>query len=761
MNSTKTSSVDRRYSARPFFTYTLRNDRQHFALYFIIMLLATVLPCVMTVNGYLKGSTTRSIEYIIKHTVCESGLLCILSSLVIAVFSGMSAVSYTNSAKMVGCYHSFPIRREGLFLVETSVRAVYYLASLVLSSTAVFCVMSCSLPMTLSADLKYLQYVFAAVLCYMLVYSVLLFAGGLTGTAPVRFIMALLVLYLPIALYGLLVAGAYIGIQGLDTEYYLSNKVLRVVCSTYRYAEAVASLEERSHTLYTNILWCIPETALFYISAFLLHKHRKSEGSGTTVIWKPIFLLTKYMTVFTAALLGIAVFGSGWFISTDGLNTAWVIFGMVFGLVISFMLINAILYRSSKAMFKDVRGLILTSVVVLIVMLVLPLDTFGLSEKLYSAEATKTLKIDDMVYSDSDDIAQLVPMLLSENVSDTERALTDRIALWGSTDVDELTEEFDYIIYDSAEEAGSDTASRDARYDFGYRSLSYVDIVQKPKLGIPFAKRVYTDKNDILWDTISRTEEYTEWQERIAYVDAKDISGLHVQFGEFDEYVDMSEYVDIVDRERAITYHQRRSDIYASYDVEEIRDMLAELIPNMRYDHTKRDDGVIVGAIQIDVWYDTASARELQNTSFMYPVYSDDITVLNGVCRIIDALYENVTDYEPYPEFTSGEEYMSAYLNEYIRTVAIIDSETGEIRKLPVELFKETASRLVALQSNGYYKLEDYVRAYSGRYWVVASFGTKFSYEDLPEDYHVTRAVYYRESSMTDAEFERLFDRAG
>lgn len=758
MNSTKTSSADKRYSARPFFTYTLKNDRQHFALYLIIMLLATVLPCIMTMNGYINGSTTHSIEYIIKNTVCESGLLCILSSLVIAVFSGMSAVSYTNSAKMVGCYHSFPIRREGLFLVETSVHAVYYLVALVVSSAAVFCVMSCSLPMTLSADLKYLQYVFAAMLCYMLVYSVLLFAGGLTGTAPVRIIMALLILYLPIAVYGLLVAGAYIGIQELDTEYYLSNKVLRVVCSTYRYAEAIASLEERSYTFYTNILLCIPETALFYVGAFLLHKYRKSESSGATVIWKPIFLLTKYMTVFTAALLGIVGFGGGWFISTNGINTAWIVFGMVFGLVLSFMLINAILYRSSKAIFKDIRGLILTSVVALIVMLVLPLDTFELSEKLYSAEDTKTLRIDDIVYNDSDDIARLVPMLLSENGSNTERTIADRIVLWGSTDVDELNKEFGYIIYDSAEEAESDTASRDARYDLGYNSFSYVDIVQTPRFGIPLAKRVYTDKNDILWDTISRTEEYTEWQERVASVDAEDISGLHIQLGEFDEYVDMSEYLNVIDSGQAIAYPTRE---YASYDVETIRNMLAELIPNMRYDNTKRDDGVIVGAIQIDVWYDTASARELQNTSFMYPVYSDDITALNGVCRMIDTLYENVTDYEPYPEFTSGEEYMSTYLNEYIRTVAIIDSETGEIRRLPVELFKETASRLVALQSNGYYKLENYVRAYSGRYWVVASFGTKLSSRDPSEDYPVTRAVYYRASSMTDAELERLFDRAG
>ena len=130
MNSTKTISDKNkgRYSAGPFFGFTLKNNWQHFALYLILMLLITVLPCVMMINEHLKEAT----PYYDWRTVSDSafmtcGLLGVGASVAVAIFSGMSAASYGNSKQMVGCYHSFPLRREWMFAVETSVRALYYL----------------------------------------------------------------------------------------------------------------------------------------------------------------------------------------------------------------------------------------------------------------------------------------------------------------------------------------------------------------------------------------------------------------------------------------------------------------------------------------------------------------------------------------------------------------------------------------------------------------------------------------------------------
>lgn len=759
MNSTKTLSADSRYSNKPFFSFTLKNNWQHFALYFIIMLLAIVLPCVMMLNEFTERTNLQNAA---GDAIVACGILGVLASLAVALFSGMSAVSYINSKQTVGCYHSFPIRREGLFVIETSVRAIYYLVSYLPCALIAWAMINISLPVTAAFNVVYLKHILAAILCYLLLYSIILFAGGLTGTAPVRLIMTLLILYLPLALYGLLIVNAYIGIPRLSTEYYLSENVLRVICSTYRVGEAVAMIDSsRYPERFVNILWCIPEAAVYYAGALFLHKYRKSESSGTTIIWKPVFTFTKYITIFTAALLGIAIFGSDLFGISNG-NAMWIIFGLVFGLVISSMIVNAILYRSSKAIFKGLRGLAAVTVLAVIVMVILPMDALGLNEKIYDADNTQSLEIREIVYDDADDIETLISLMREEGISHEAEYYDDYeyVYFWNETNSEELIDNFGYTIYNSAEEAEKavDDYTKE-NYDFSYDSSSYIDIVQKPKFGIPLAKRVYVEKNGELWDTIARSEEYTEAENQITMVDVNDIYGIEIQFADFSEYIDL--YSDIYEEEKVVVREAastKASNSYgAQYDTALIRDILAEILPHCLYDAEKRDTGVIVGNIGINVASNSASAEIVRYTSITYPIYADNLDVLNGVCRMIDEVYSNVVGYEPYPEFTSEADYIDYFVENSIKAVAIIDSETGEIRSMPLDSFRETADSITVLRDRGYYDVENYIRVHDSRYWIVGSFNGGVLAE---EEYTSTRTLHYRTDSITDAELADLFEKS-
>ncbi|MBO5128696.1 MAG: hypothetical protein J6D10_14130, partial [Clostridia bacterium] len=171
MNSTKTLSDKNRFSNMPFFKFTLKNNWQHFALYFIIMLLVIILPCVMVINERLERiNDIYNWEAVISSITVDTGILGVVASLVVAVFSGMSAASYVNSKQQVGCYHSFALRRESLFLVETSVRAIYYLAAYLSCALAAWIYINISLPMTAYYNIVYLKHIFAAILCYLLLY---------------------------------------------------------------------------------------------------------------------------------------------------------------------------------------------------------------------------------------------------------------------------------------------------------------------------------------------------------------------------------------------------------------------------------------------------------------------------------------------------------------------------------------------------------------------------------------------------------------
>lgn len=763
MNSTKTLSDKKRFSNMPFFKFTLKNNWQHFALYFIIMLLVIILPCVMVTNEQLdvvEGSIVNW-QAVAGDISVSIGICGVIASLVVAVFSGMSAVSYINSKQQVGCYHSFALRRESLFLVETSVRAIYYLVAYLSCAIVAWIYINISLPITAYYNIVYLKHILAAILCYLLLYSVVLFAGGLTGTAPVRLIMTALILYLPIALYALLLVCASIGIPQLSENYYLSENVLRVICSTYRIGEAVGRIDSNLYPeRFLYILTAIPEIAVYYGGALLLHKYRKSESSGSTIIWKPVFVITKYITIFTAALLGIAIFGSGAFIGVER-NPAWTVFGLIFGLVISSMVVNAILYRSSKAIFKGLRGLAGVAAAAVVVMLLLPLDVLDLDAKVYDASNTKTLTVNGVEFDENSDLETIIALLKNEKISEkgfpADYTENYAVYLWNDTGSrNKMIEDFQSTIYSSHAEAEDARNSEDNYlkecYDFHYASGSYITIIQKPKFGIPLAKRVYVNMNGEFWDTMARSAEYIEHENEITQIQKHEMFGLSIQFGGFSEYIDFYAYSNAVVRESvpviASAAAPTMSSTGSSYDRLAIRDILMEILPHCSYDPENRDNGVIIGNLEVNT-------ADITRT---FPIYANNNKVLNGVCRMLNIVYENDKTYVPYPEFIDTDDYFDHYVDTYLKAIAIIDSETGEIREMPLNQFREIVPAMAYIRERGYSSVDDYMRVYDSRYWILASFENPMLLGK--EEYHNTRTMYPREGAVTDEVLADYFNDA-
>ncbi len=414
-------------NTQTFFNYTLKHNWQHLMFYIILALLVIVLPTVVIV-GQFSEEIFSDYESKVNHAdevmvVC-AGLTFVVSC-AIGVFAGMSTVSYVNQKQAVGCFHSFPLTRRTIFLAETGVRGLYYLVAMSIAVTLSWGLLELNMPHTLEARLFYIRMLILSVLTFALLYSIVIFAAGLTGTALLRFIIFCLIVALPIAIYTLICLSVEMGMPDVNGDRYMDFNFVKWLCPVTFLADIILGLAGETVDGSTapgfgvSVVLVMFPTAAFYFGGMLLHMKRRSETSGTSIIWKPVFVVIKYVVIFVSSVCGLLLFGA----ISDGM-ASWYFFGGLVGLILSFMLTNVVLYRSVRAMFTGVKGLCAMAVVMVLFACLTVYDAAGLNEHVYSSGNTRTLEITlngtTVRYTDDEDIEVLVPMLKEYLVTKTD-----------------------------------------------------------------------------------------------------------------------------------------------------------------------------------------------------------------------------------------------------------------------------------------------------------------------------------------------------
>lgn len=773
MNSTKALSDRRKYSAEPFFRFTLKNNWQHFALYLIIMVLSIILPVIiMTGEDDITGPALRThCENIIE----TAGLLGIMISSVIGVLAGMSSLTFVNSKQMIGCYNSFPIRREGMFLTETSIKAIYYFVGYILTQSTAAIIIKLSFDesiFTEAYEMMLIQFVIGGLMVFIYTYSVFLLSAGLTGTAPVRFIVALLIMFLPAALYALIIACAGIGFRTLYSPYYLSSSVFRVILSPYRLIEAIVSITESNSLAncpnkFANTLFALPESAVYYTAALLLHKFRKSESSGNTIIWKPVFGVVKYSVMFTSGLLGIIAFSL--VLSVNG-KIAWSIFGMLFGLVIAFMLLNGILYRSAKLIFRNIKGLISVGAVLTLFIFVVVADVFNLNEKTLPLSNTDSITVNvqtdavSLVIDESESLQSVLPYLRDyiKNYDDTVY-YNDVAKLWSNDAADvnryfgdliSLTEEVDY---------SSDSPQvRTSVYLGEYMSDNrvFVRIVQKPKFGIPIAKELGIYVNSELWNAICNTPEYKESVSRYSEIDVDDITNIRISFLDYFCTIDFM-YSDGIDSDHRTSNPMifNRVSVGEEY-ISAAKQITGEILAACRYDESDRENSFIAGYISL-LLDEKYPAR--------FPIYSSNTDLINRVMELETLSYNNglygTESFIPYDgEFADSAEFAEYVADNYVEAMAIVNVKTGEVRMLDREVYSTLISSGAAVYgADGMLKYFTKPDEIAVDYLILAANKEveEYAVEEYAKEYYSFYYITERVGGISRAELAAIFDNAG
>lgn len=662
MSSAKALSDKQKSVVGSFFAFNLRFYWQNFVLCLIVTLLGMVLPSVINIDRY--SGYHQLTERMVQSLVSDVSAIGILISIVAGVYFGMTAMAYVNSKRQVGCYHSFPLKRESIFITESVSRTVYYLISILLGYGLSYLILAASLPFVGQFAGAYFENLAVAILVYLYVYHLFLLAGSLTGTDVMKFMMAFVIAFLPIVLHALVCVSAGMGNDDLHVDYYMGYSVQRWLCTPLRIVEY---LDNRSEGLFPRMLNVFTEIVLYYVAAMGLYKFRKSELSGTTIVWKPVFAIVKYALIFVASVGGGYMFDG---IFSGGTQELRILFGNLFGFVVAFMLTNAILFRSARAMFRDLKQAGIFAAVILLFNVIVPFNVFGMVGKPYEASFTDRIELEidniNVIYENRESVAYLTDTLLKEEGQDKALPLYDG-----------------KVVY--------------------YRNYSYytdsIQTVQYPKVGVPLALDRRVSYNSDLWSWLMASDEYRQARAAVEPVTISDVESMKIQLGDTYFYVN-AEYADYTylnyenEADRVVTnfFTEIPNDFgyYQQVDISDTR-LLSEILSLAQKGETVNGTAPVIGNLRV---YHHTSGR------VNYPIYAEDLALINA----INAFRDDVTMrsgliYEESDLFGAFESVEDIYRSCYdeMNLLVMVDEMTGEIRKMDRDTFLSLAGKTAVL----------------------------------------------------------------
>lgn len=393
MTATK-SFRNQRLVTGSYVKYRIKRSWAVMLLCFIAMFFCTVVPFLISADYYAERYETQTAEKFIRSFTSyfkENAIYCVIISGGLAVAAGCASLSYLHNKVSAGFFHATPEKRSG-----------HYIASLV-SAIVDFALpfVANMLILTLAVAANGLLFRFVSVLllkitllclfAYLIVLSVCYLAGMLTGTGAIHVIFtAYLLFILPVAVFSV---AWWIG----DNTSYLSFDALEYVFNRFILLSPVIRLGHVFMLTFSDAPYSIGIGSLVidlilmpstFVGAYLLYKKRPIESTGTPVIYRKLSETVKYSVMLPMAFLGAIIF----YEMGDG--DAWLIFGFFTGIILTFMLMNTVLHRTTKAMFSGLKGLGIFTVCAIAVFVTACTAVFGTVDYIVPQAKTITVHLD-------------------------------------------------------------------------------------------------------------------------------------------------------------------------------------------------------------------------------------------------------------------------------------------------------------------------------------------------------------------------------
>ncbi len=362
----------------PLFSFVMKKHWSLTLMCLIVMFLACPIVSLLSIGSYRENfpdsSFTEKIKSFLINFYSISNPMWAIFILFAAIFVGCVVTHYMQNKKSACFYAGLPISKTKLLGFHYICGVLQYVFS------ALFAVITLSIVLFITGlegiypavIIPFLQLCTIGFLFYLILFSITVFSGVISGRSSSQFLLTLWILFI---IPSVTIISAYFisnFIDGLYFEQYISfenlarfSPVLNLfsVCA----GESIGLMD---------VVTLLFSSAVFTVLAFLFNKIRRTERVEMTLAFKWAEPIIKYSIMFLSALTLGSLFHE--IASPSGV---WMFFGFAVGALLAMMLMNVILQKNVKAMFSGLRGLAVFSGCFLLIVTVIIFDFFGLEKR--------------------------------------------------------------------------------------------------------------------------------------------------------------------------------------------------------------------------------------------------------------------------------------------------------------------------------------------------------------------------------------------
>ena len=319
-------------------------------------------------------------------------MLILYVSIALGVLCAIQGFSYLHARRKVDFYHSLPIRREKLLLAQVTIGIADYLVPATAFMLLLMCVGVLRGAFTMKAFAAGWACVLAGLVFFLLSYALAALAMLLTGRILVG-ICGTVVLFCYIPALAML-------LEGYASKYFDTFCMTMIVgraevWGIAKYGSPISWAYIVSKNLMKSSSWMSLAAAAMVAVLILfldmaVYRRRSAESAGNSMAFDRPAAVIRVLLV---AVLTLA--SAGFFGSLDGQDhDLWMIFGYVFGLLLSYAVVQMIYYLDIKKIFSGKGSILLSAAAAALVIAVFRFDLIGYDSYLPKQEDITNISMD-------------------------------------------------------------------------------------------------------------------------------------------------------------------------------------------------------------------------------------------------------------------------------------------------------------------------------------------------------------------------------